>query len=221
MKTSPLLQDTKKKKMIYNYLLSIPVRPEFWLMMFLFPLTGWAQTPADAFDSKWHVTRAEIEWDAEKHTGILPFTVLKLSLDQKGLPVSGTFRIEMAELEDTDIEYELMQQVLINTLKSAEWFDTENHPAAYFEIGSFEPTEHPDLYFVNGNLKIRKVTNPIRFLCIIEDNGKEIRIQSECIGFNRLLWGIDTWSAKTAKEKDDMIVSDLFNIEVNLHYKRK
>lgn len=189
----------------------------FLIIVFLTLNPGFSQSDNNpAFT--WKEKNSLIEWDAEKHTGTMPLSIESMKLDEKGIPVSGRVKLHMDSLMDNDIEYELMQQVLENTLKSEEWFDTKNHPIGYFEIDSLTSTDNPDIFIVQGKLTIKEKTKNLSFFCIVQKEGNSVHIQSECIGFNRILWGVDTWSASTATGEEEMIVSDIFNIEVNLRY---
>jgi hypothetical protein len=189
-----------------------------FLLSVLFLMTQSVQLISQDSAPKWESGDCAIEWDAEKHTGIIPLSIEKMTLNAKGLPTEGKISIGIDSLMDNDIEYDLMQKVLENTLKSEEWFNTAVYPNGYFEIISFTASDNPDIYHTKGKLTIKDKTNDLSFYSIVHREGNNIHIQSECIGFNRILWAITTWSASTATGDEEMIVSDIFNIEVNLRY---
>lgn len=200
-------------KIIYVY---SPI--SLYFITLIFSLISIAKLKSQDSAYNWKSNDCTIEWDAEKHAGIIPLTIESMTLNQQGLPQEGRIRIGMDRLKDNDIEYELMQNVLENTLKSEEWFNTTVYPNGYFEITSFTASDNPDVYYTQGKLTIKEKTNDLSFYSIVHREGNTIHIQSECIRFNRLLWEITTWSAATASGDEEVIVSDIFNIEVDLRY---
>lgn len=103
-------------------------------------------------------------------------------------------------------------------LRSADFFDAENHPTITFESTSIE--RRGDKYAVNGNLTIRGVTKPATFEAevtdFIADPWGNQRAAAEASGkVNRTDWGL-TWNQ--VLEAGALLVGEdvRFNLAVEL-----
>lgn len=104
-------------------------------------------------------------------------------------------------------------------LKSADFFDAENHPKLTFESTSMEKTGDQD-YKLHGNLTMRGVSKPVAFNAeyggIILDPWGNTRIGFTVTGkVNRKEYGLN-WSAVT--EAGGIVVSDEVKFEVHVEF---
>jgi len=79
----------------------------------------------------------------------------------------GNFEIDMATVNNTDIEAADMKRKLEDHLKSPDFFDVKTHPIATFKITKVVPYgavgENQTKYKVVGNLTIKGITKEIKF----------------------------------------------------------
>jgi polyisoprenoid-binding protein YceI len=102
-------------------------------------------------------------------------------------------------------------------LRSADFFDVENHPKMTFKATSISKTDD-DEYEVTGNLTIRETTKPQTFKVTFEGSGKD-PWGNEKVGFdvkgtiNRSDYGL-TWNA--ALETGGVLVGDKIKISLDV-----
>ncbi len=104
-----------------------------------------------------------------------------------------------------------------NHLRSADFFDVENHPKITFKSTSVEKVGE-NQYKVTGDLTIRGVTRPVTLDTTFEGRGKDPwggeRIALTAKGaINRKDFGL-TWNA--ALETGGVLVSDEVKLEINV-----
>lgn len=104
-----------------------------------------------------------------------------------------------------------------NHLRSADFFDVENHPKMTFIAKSFEKTGEKE-YEVTGDLTIRGKTLPQTFKIVVEGVAKNPMSGAETVGFsvngeiNRTEYGL-VWNA--ALETGGVLVGE--NVKVEIH----
>lgn len=104
-----------------------------------------------------------------------------------------------------------------NHLRSADFFDSENHPAITFKSKKIEPASN-DEYRVLGDLTIRGVTREVPFNAeysgqLKDAYGKQRAGLTAKASINRKDFGL-TWNA--ALEAGGVVVSDKVAIEIDL-----
>jgi hypothetical protein len=87
-----------------------------------------------------NTTESKVTWIGSKptgkHNGSIPIASGKIALNGMEI-VGGNINLDLAGIINEDLFNEVeMQNKLINHLKSADFFDTENHPTASFVITS-------------------------------------------------------------------------------------
>lgn len=100
-------------------------------------------------------------------------------------------------------------------LRSADFFDVENHPYITFESTSI--ARHGDELEITGNLTMRGVTNPVTFEADVtgpvSDPWGNPRLATEASGkINRSKWGL-TWNQ--ALEAGGLLVSEEVKFSIN------
>lgn len=133
------------------------------------------------------------------------------AVDENGVPTRINATIDVASI--TTVTEGRDQH-----LRSADFFDAENHPTITFESTSIE--RRGDKYAVNGNLTIRGVTKPATFEAevtdFIADPWGNQRAAAEASGkVNRTDWGL-TWNQ--VLEAGALLVGEdvRFNLAVEL-----
>ena len=161
------------------------------------------------------VKKSTLTWEAGKiggsHDGTINLKSGSLVLEN-GLISSGEFVMDMESIAVTDIEDESLNQQLEGHLKSADFFDVENHKSSRFEVVSSSKSGS-DLK-VNGNLTIKGNTNPVTFLAQRTNNGYKARIEVD-----RTLYDVRYGSKKFFDNLADKAIDDEFFINVELFVK--
>jgi polyisoprenoid-binding protein YceI len=104
--------------------------------------------------------------------------------------VGGKIVIDMNSIANTDLEDEGKRGYLEGHLKSADFFDVENHPFATFEIVSVnEAAGENTNSIVVGNLTMRGTTNSVEFPAnVVVENGS-VSFDAPTFGIDRTKWG--------------------------------
>ena len=160
---------------------------------------------------------SKISWHCVIHTG---YTKLKKGkvLIANGNIVGGDFEICMDSINDVDIDYQLMKDVLVNTLKSPDFFYIEKFPYAHFDLVRVKRISE-DHYEVVGNLTIKEVTNQIRFKSNIQDQDSLIIVESERFSIDRTKWGITLYSRNFEQTDDRFLFTDFVEIQISLQFR--
>ncbi len=122
-------------------------------------------------------------------------------LTQSGSVSGGQFVADMASINVTDIpEHEpVPRRRLNNHLKSADFFDVENHPRSQFAITQIQQLP-PDSIQVTGNLTIKGITNAISFKARAEKNTLSTRFTIDRFQWNIAYQG--SWADRTLVDRN-------------------
>jgi hypothetical protein len=159
-----------------------------------------------------------INWYCVTHTGYVKLkegTVLVAD----GNIVNGNFTICMDSIEDVDIDYQLMKEVLVNTLKSADFFDINKYPLGYFDLVRVTKTSN-ESFEVVGNLTIKDVTRQVRFNSSIQINDSLILVESERFQINRTKWGLTLYSGNFEQTDKSFLFTDFVEIQISLQLQK-
>jgi polyisoprenoid-binding protein YceI len=121
----------------------------------------------------------------------------------------------MDSLRNLDIDYELMRTVLENTIKSKEIFHTSRYPHAFFRFDASEAIS-TDSLLIAGDLEIRGIENCITFKTFINQNGDSLSANTDTISIDRLRWGVIAMSKEFGKSDDGYVISDSFQMQIQL-----
>ena len=161
---------------------------------------------------------SRIIWNCVIHTGYTKFSSGEIQLFKDSI-VDGHFKICMDSITDTDIDYQLMNSVLVNTLKSKDFFDITKFPYAYFDLVRVKEIPGGQ-YEIVGNLTIKNVTNQIRFQSDIQNQDSIILARSNRFSIDRTKWGITLYSRNFEQTDDRFLFTDMVNIEIILRLKK-
>ena len=138
------------------------------------------------------------------------FTV-EAEADEQGVPTRVVAEIDAASINTGTADRDAH-------LRSADFFDAENHPKIRFE--STEITHQGDEYVIEGDLTMRGVTKPATLRAevsgFVTDPWGNPRLVAEATGkINRTDWGL-TWNQ--ILEAGSLLVSEdvRFNVNVQL-----
>lgn len=133
--------------------------------------------------------------------------------DLTNATISFEVNVESVDTRNTDRD---------NHLRSADFFDTENHPKMTF-VSSLIERKNDDEYLVTGDLTIRGVTLKETFSVVFEGEGKDpwgnLKVGFSAKGkINRSDYGL-TWNA--ALETGGVLVSDEIAISLEIQASQK
>jgi len=155
-----------------------------------------------------------INWFCVTHSGYVKFREGTTMLADGNI-VEGNFEICMDSISNIDIDYQLMKEVLENTLKSADFFDVEKFPLGYFNLVRVMGISD-DSFEVVGNLSIKDVTNQIRFKTSIKSEDSLISVESERFAINRTKWGLTIYSENFEQTDKSFLFTDMVEIQISL-----
>lgn len=160
-----------------------------------------------------NTAESKLRWEGHKvtgkHHGEVAITSGSLVVDQEGKLTGGDFVIDLNSIDVQDLEGENRDK-LTGHLKSADFFDVENHPEAKFTITSVEAGNSENHVLVSGNLTIRGVTKNITFDAAVKAGSTEEFIAEADFNIEREDFGV------SYKGKADDLISKEINIKINL-----
>ncbi len=166
--------------------------------------------------SKVDIKQSNLGWTGYKvtgkHFGTVKLKSGELKFDGSKL-VGGSFEIDMTSITTTDMTGEYATK-LDNHLKSDDFFGTQNHPTAKFEISS-AISQGNDLYKLTGDLTIKGIKKPIKFNATVkESNG--VKTAKALIKIDRSEFNVRYGSGSFFDNLGDKTIYDEFDLEVSL-----
>jgi len=135
-----------------------------------------------------------------------------------GLPVSGSFVLDMTTITNLDLQDEGWRGVLHRHLKSEDFFDVERYPTATFELrgaaaiaGATPGTPNVE---IAGSLTIKETTRPICFPAIIAPQEDGTLKAQAALDLDRTLWNVSYGSGRLYERLGMHLVNDLISIEL-------
>lgn len=158
-----------------------------------------------------------IEWTGSKPTGKQHFGTLFLNSGEftinDGKVDSGLFIINMSTIKDYDGSTRLEGH-----LKSADFFDVENHPNATFEVTSFK--EADGKMILSGNLEIKGKKNNIAFPVTLSEKDGIYTITSEKFTIDRSKWNVRYGSNSFFDNLGDKLINNDIEFKIIVNAKK-
>lgn len=190
-------------------------------LLVAFTLTSFVNKKLHTDTYKVDAKNSTLEWFAQKLTGKHNGTI-KLSggeINNNHGNLTGVIEIDMASIEDTDMEPGKGKEKLEGHLKSPDFFDATTYPKSKFVITSAtplpNPTEGGPTHLVKGMLTIKDKTNEISFEAII----KMGEAQASCIGsavVDRSKFDVKYGSKSFFPDIGDKMIYDEFTLKFNV-----
>ncbi len=154
-----------------------------------------------------------------KHTGTLQLTSGHLDLVE-GTVTGGEFIIDMNSLKCTDLAGSPLHDVLIDHLKSDDFFDVEHYPDIRFRIVSATPvdgrkTGAPNLK-VEGELTMKGVTRPVSLMAATGITPEGRLAAQATLSIDRTQWNVIYGSSNFFKRLGGHLVNDELEIELRI-----
>lgn len=128
---------------------------------------------------------------------------------------SGSFVIDMNSIVDEDITDEKMNEMLVNHLKSPDFFDVEKYPTSTFTITKIEPVTNDSVtHSVSGNLKMKDAEKNITFGAKITKEGDVYKAVSVPFTIDRTQWNVQYGSKSIVGDLKDKIINDDIQLEI-------
>jgi len=159
---------------------------------------------------------SSVGWAAYKvagsgHNGTVAIKDGKFIMNGEEL-VGGSFSIDLTAIGNEDIEDAEEKQKLIGHLNSGDFFLTEKHPTADFEItGIEENASDSATHTITGNLTMRGKTNSITFPATVSMENGQLKATAN-FALDRTKWdvsfhsGLEEWGDKTIKDEFDVML---------------
>ncbi|WP_168797607.1 YceI family protein [Neolewinella litorea] len=162
-----------------------------------------------------------VQWEGSKlvggsHEGIIPIQSGSLNANGNEL-VGGTFVLDVTRLENRDLDGEGKGK-LEGHLKSADFFDVEQHPTATFEITKVTPvTGQADYnHEITGNLTLKGTSRSITIPAMVTMENNQITANTPDFVIDRTEWGMQYGSGSIAGIAQDNIINDEVGLNLSL-----
>ncbi|MGV3761034.1 YceI family protein [Parapedobacter sp.] len=156
--------------------------------------------------------QSTVHWTGRKvsgeHHGDVQIKSGTLTVEE-GKLVGGNFVIDLTTIANHDLDGEYKGK-LEGHLKSADFFDVDNHPEASFEITNVKDGAAAGQVVISGNLTIRGVTKNITFDAQVQEASENAVKATADFNIARKDWGVNY-----AGQADDLI-SEEINFKVTL-----
>lgn len=162
---------------------------------------------------------SKVEWFAEKvtgkHNGTVALKSGQIELDGKTI-VGGTFSMDMATINTLDLEGEYKGK-LDRHLKSADFFDVDNHAIATFKIKKTAPISGVEGFNteVTGDLTLKGITHEISFPAKIEVKDDKLAAYGEMI-IDRTKYDIKYGSTSFFDSLGDKAIMNDFTMKISI-----
>ena len=139
--------------------------------------------------------------------------------------IRGIFEIDMASIEDLDLQGDLLHPDLVAHLRSEDFFFVRMFPTATFTISSAEqieevPSSLPN-FRVNGAFELRGLVHPVEFLATVGPmQDGELRIEAH-FDIDRTRWGVLYGSSRFFEHLGSHLVYNLVTIQLRLVAREK
>lgn len=163
---------------------------------------------------------SSIHWKGSKiggsHHGTIGLKSGSLAIDGVEV-VSGSFTIDMNAIVDEDLTQKDMNDMLVNHLKSEDFFDVAKYPESTFTITKIEAASNATdsiTHNVSGNLKLKDVEKNITFGAKITKEGSTYTAVTVPFTIDRTQWNVKYGSKTLFADLKENIVND--NIELQI-----
>ena len=156
--------------------------------------------------------QSSVQWTGRKvsgqHHGEVQITSGALVVEEGEL-AGGNFVIDLNTITNHDLDGEYKGK-LEGHLRSADFFDVDNHPEASFEITNVQDGAEDGTVAISGNLTIRGVTKNITFDAQVQEVSDASVKATADFNIAREDWGVNY-----AGQADDLISKEI-NFKVTL-----
>jgi polyisoprenoid-binding protein YceI len=182
---------------------------------------------------------SEVTWvgtrPGKRHNGTINIESGNVAVANDEL-VGGSFVLDLNSIDVSDLEGEEKQK-LTRHLKSADFFDVENHPLAKFEIVAIEEYTPDEVsgslsmqesefqmsdptHRITGNLTMRDKTLGVTFPARVLVNNDEVQAEAK-FNIDRIQWGVSYQDeSKVVDKAKDKFIYNTVNVGFNIIARR-
>ncbi len=162
-----------------------------------------------------------LEWTGRninnRHHGRIPLAGGEIVI-RDGSLASGSMTLEMGAISNLDLQDEGYRKILLDHLRSEDFFDVARFPTATVTLTGWEAiagaTPGTPNYTLYGTLTLKGVTRELRFPAVIvpQDDGS-LKAQAT-IDLDRTLWNVVYGSGRFFERLGMHLVNDLITVEL-------
>jgi polyisoprenoid-binding protein YceI len=168
------------------------------------------------------ISQSSLKWIGRNatttHFGHVQLSDATLQVEKSS--IKGVFTLDMKTISNENLKGDKLHPVLIEHLKSDDFFFTRLHPHARFRITGSRLLEKPFLslpnYMIEGELLLRGKTAGFDFPATISLNKKGCLLAEAHFDLDRTNWGIIYGSARFFEFLGMHLVYDLISLEVRI-----
>lgn len=168
-----------------------------------------------------------VEWEGTKligggHQGTIPVTKGMLETND-GKLVGGSFTLDVAGLQNTDLGEEDGKGKLEGHLKGADFFDVEQFPTASFEITGVTMADNAEdghTHDITGNLTLKGTSRSITIPATVTTEGDMVKAMTPDFVIDRTEWGVQYGSNSLGDLAKDKVINDEIGLKINLIAKK-
>ena len=169
------------------------------------------------------VEKNRIEWTGRNltsaHSGTIKLHAGQIEV-RDGRPVRGEFTLDMESTENLDVPDSKMRQILIDHLKSDDFFDVQRFPTVEFRLSKIMALlgarrGNPN-WEVTGELTLKSVTNQIVFPAIIGLTSDGLIVAEAHFDIDRTRWNVLYGSGKFYEKLGKHLVNDEVSLALKL-----
>lgn len=172
---------------------------------------------------KLDTSSSTIYWEGEYLSGLKEGGTVKLSSGsikvQDGQIMEGVFTVDMNTIDSVP-----HKDMLVNHLKSDDFFGVEVYPTAEFKlkkmVSSSDEGARSGRFVFAGDLSVRGITKPISFTATLSNNASNELSAKASFAINRADWEIKYNSPTFFRNLGDKIIRDAVLIELDLKAQR-
>jgi len=169
------------------------------------------------------VEKSTIHWAGRNlmsaHYGTLRLRVGQVEVRQ-GRPARGAFTLDMDSIQNTDIQDPQLRQVLVQHLKSDDFFDVGRFPVAEFQLSQLrtlpEATAGSPNFEAVGSLTLKGVTRDIVFQTILAPTSDGRLAADAHLDIDRTQWNVLYGSGKFYQKLGKHLVNDDISLGLKL-----
>lgn len=171
------------------------------------------------------VEKSSIAWAGEKRVGAKHHGTIDAQegalVVQNGEIIGGTVVVDMTTIVDLDLENKTFNTLLVDDLKSDNFFAVETYPTALFAVSEVVPLEGVNnaTHRVVGTMTIKGIENSVSFASILEPSEEGIQ-GTATVTLDRTRWDVRFGSDKFFDNLGDELIEDDFTLTLDLFFSR-
>jgi polyisoprenoid-binding protein YceI len=169
------------------------------------------------------VSESVVEWIGRNITGSHYGTVNILNGTipvRRSLPHGGSFLIDMDSIRNLDIQNTTLNRVLVDHLKSDDFFDVKKFPTSRFDIILAQPVDgvKPGAvnYQMKGKLTMKNITQEVAFNAVVSLREDLAVVAETHFDIDRTLWSVNYGSGKFFEKLGRHLVYDNITLQLKL-----